>query len=79
VNVDGAAHSIIVCRDSPNSENGQPADRKMGDDRAYHEAREQIERRAAKKAASVQSRRIHQELAEAHSAMATHRGWPRGH
>ena len=78
MNVDGAAHSIIVCRDSPNSENGQPADHKTEDDRAYHQAREQIERRAAEEAASVQSRRIHRELAEAHSEMAAHAGSPWG-
>jgi hypothetical protein len=79
VNVDGAAHSTMVSRESPNSENGQPSEYKREHDLTYHPAREQIEPRAAEEAASVQVRRIHQELAEAHSAMAAQPGWPRGH
>ena len=79
MNVDGAFRSIIVCRECPDSDIGGSPDHKAEDDRAYHQAREQIERRAAEEAASVQSRRIHRELAEAHSEMAAHAGSPRGH
>jgi len=78
VNVDGAFRSIIICRECPDSENGRSRDHKTEVDRAYHQAREQIERRAAEEAASVQSRRIHRELAEAHSEMAAHAGSPWG-
>jgi hypothetical protein len=78
VNVDGAAGSIIAFRESVHPGNVPSPDHKTKDDHAYHQAREQVERRAAQEAASVQSRRIHQELAEAHSKLA-HDGWPRGH
>ena len=79
MNVDGADRSIIVCRECADSDIGRSPDHRTEDDRAYHQAREQIERRAAEEAVSVESRRIHQELAEAHSAIATHPGWFRGH
>jgi hypothetical protein len=72
MNVDDGASSIIVCREgtSPGQETSPRPGSETQNDQAYHQARERGERKAAKEAASVQTRRIHQELAEAHSRMA---------
>jgi hypothetical protein len=75
VNVDGTSGSIILCQeiaDSPFERSTAPE--KAKDDRAYHQARERSEGKAAKEAASVESRRVHQELAQAHARMARCRG-----
>ena len=80
MNVHDGASSIIVCREgtSPGQETSPPPRPETQNDQAYHQARERSERKAAKEATSVQTRRIHQELAEAHSRMAGRPARPRG-
>jgi hypothetical protein len=72
VNVDGPDRSIIICREVSwlDREDDCSRGQKRPVDRAYHEARELAETKAADGAGSAQSRRIHRELAEAHSKMA---------
>jgi hypothetical protein len=76
VNIDGTPHSIIAVREPAD---GSADSTQSTLDQEYHQARERAERRAAKEASSVQSRRVHQELAQAHARAARHGAWPRGH
>jgi hypothetical protein len=78
VNVCHEGGSIVVFSPSassenePRSESGKPADAEWLD---HCRARELAERAAAKRAASTEARRVHQELAQAYSQM---RRSPRG-
>jgi hypothetical protein len=78
VNVDGPDRSIIICREVSwlDREDDCSRGQERPVDRAYHEARERAETKAADGAGSAQSRRIHQELAEAHSKLAGRGGRP---
>ena len=81
MNVDGAPGPIILCREVPGSDpdDGRSNRLRKQEDQAYHEGRERTERRAAEEATSPQSKRIHEELADAHSIIAGCPAWPRGH
>jgi hypothetical protein len=81
MNVEDPPGSIVVCRQPAGlSLKGQErAEQSSAPDPAYHESREQAEHKAAKDAKSVRARRIHQELAQAHSQKGRCGGWPRGH
>lgn len=83
MNVEDPTGPIIVCREparfSENWVSQKSAEQCSVPDPAYHDARERAERKAAKDAKSVRARRIHQELAEAHSRESRRTSWPRGH
>ena len=48
----------------------------MAQSAEYFERRERVERAAAKRAASPEARRVHQELAQRYAELATHRSSP---